>query len=496
MGTKEQDVYLDRIEWEGLQNRIIIKENINSDFLKDTANKIEIWRGEDYKIRGEICGIFNNDEDRLSYDTTSGEIIKPIEITGENHYGTEKYSLKHCYIGNQNIKTKIVANGHLNRTYDAELITYHVERKLDIECDISWITDWYINSHRMSFLYPRSTKRSLSESYTRSRCSEDEECCANFRGFEGTSDAMDYALINCGKLKFIIHSIPKKYQPNWSEKLGIEYRREFGIPDTNTREYISEIISFIIGKQLLHIGSSNFDSNGYPIEETFFNPKGDNIMAICQKNQIPPIVLDRYNEIGKIELVLQQVIPTYLEVRDELQLNEALYRYWIANNLPIGTNLPILASGIEIIASAWFKSKKSKVKGVYLPKKEFDSLLKDELIKINEKLKNIEYGDRINNRIRNTFNLGVNERLQFFFDEIGLELGEVENKAIRARNIMTHSSTGDSYEEIKEMIDLTNAYKTLFNRVFLKILSYNGKYIDYSVIGNPEKDLNKPLGNE
>ena len=91
----------------------------------------------------------------------------------------------------------------------------------------------------------------------------------------------------------------------------------------------------------------------------------------------------------------------------------------MANNMPLGTNLPLYANGLEILATAWFKSKESKTKGVYMPKKIYDNLLKDEFISIEKKISEYEYGERILNRIKNSFQLGANEKVSIFFDEIG-----------------------------------------------------------------------------
>ena len=44
------------------------------------------------------------------------------------------------------------------------------------------------------------------------------------------------------------------------------------------------------------------------------------------------------------------------------------------------------------------------------------------------------------------------------------------------------------------MINLTNVYKTLFNRIFLKILGYQENYVDYSTLGHPEKNIDEPSG--
>ncbi|MBX4258842.1 hypothetical protein KTC96_14255 [Clostridium estertheticum] len=494
MGKDGQNVYLDRIEWEGLQSKRIIKENISSVILKDTANEIEIWRGEDYKIKAKITGVFMHGEDTLSYKGKAGEIIKPVEITGENYHGIEKFKLEHCYIGNESSTGAVDVSGNFYRNYSIELMTYHVERKTNSKEEVSWLTDWYINSHKMNFFYPRLTTRKVSETFIRNRGTRnDDEDDVIFNGFNSNNSGRDYAIIDCDDIKFIIHSVPKGYEPNWSEKVGIEYRKEFGIiPDVNKKEAISEIVSFIIGRQLIHVGSTSFSSLGYAIEDTFKNPNVDNILSLCQKSDIPPIRLGTYETMDRIELVLKQIVPKYLKLRDELKLNDALLRYWLSSTLPIGSNLPVLANGVEILASAWFASNKSKVKGVYMPKSKFDNLLGKDFDEIEEKLKNVEYGDRIVRRMRNTFQLGVNERLQFFFDEIGLKIGEVEKKAIRARNSMAHSRLSEEKE--REMIYLSNAYRTLFNRILLKILDYKDDYVDYSVLGFPEKNIDKPLG--
>jgi hypothetical protein len=159
----------------------------------------------------------------------------------------------------------------------------------------------------------------------------------------------------------------------------------------------------------------------------------------------------------------------------------------IADNLPLGSNLPIFANGIEIIASSWFNYKKSITHGTYMPKNEYDELIHNEMNIIHKKLTSNAYKDRIINRISNCYQMGANERLQFFFDEINLAISENENSAIKARNKMIHASSGG---DTSELIKHTNVYKTLFNRVLLRLLEYDAKYIDYSTVGWPEVNIN------
>ena len=144
---------------------------------------------------------------------------------------------------------------------------------------------------------------------------------------------------------------------------------------------------------------------------------------------------------------------------------------------------------------AWYKSKKSKTKGTYLPKKEFDKLLEDEFKALEAKLEGVTYGDRILNRMRNTFQMGVNQRFDFFFEEIGLPIGERERKAIKARNHVAHGSPAlldaGAYQE---MIDNKLSYQTLFNCILLKIMGYDASYVDHSASGWQERPLDQPMG--
>lgn len=63
---------------------------------------------------------------------------------------------------------------------------------------------------------------------------------------------------------------------------------------------------------------------------------------------------------------------------------------------------------------------------------------------------------------------------------------------------MAHGDKGkdDDEDKLEEMRIDTYAYQTLFHRVFLKLLGYEGNYIDRSMIVFPEKHIDSILGND
>lgn len=70
----------------------------------------------------------------------------------------------------------------------------------------------------------------------------------------------------------------------------------------------------------------------------------------------------------------------------------------------------------------------------------------------------------------------VNKKVDFFLEELELETGNVEKDARSYRNKPAHGHLLDD-EGLFKLMYLTDAYRTLLNRIILKILNYE-VYID------------------
>lgn len=309
---------LNRIEWEGLQEQYKIENNISADELKGTARSIEVWRDENYKIRAKIKGIFTSEVDDLLDDGVAGERIVPFTIKGSSSYDIELYNLNHCYIGNINSSYKNSEPNEYVNSYEADLLTYEVEKISKSDKEASWLTEWYLNGPRGLFWFSRSTNREFSCEYQRNRAVYSSKV-EKFIGSGSGGGSRDYLYIKLDEFAFIIHKVPQNIGPNWSINLGIEYRNEFGkIPEESIREAISEIVSFIFGRNILNIGYSIYDSMGYPIKQVSRNPWNDNVVSISSKTEQSPLKLGHnYESFKTVETVMSTIIKNYLEVREE-----------------------------------------------------------------------------------------------------------------------------------------------------------------------------------
>ena len=490
MKSKPTDQYLHYLEWDGLQDEFEFSESISREHLPIVPTKISVRRDENYRIAVNVIGKQDPEIDLNSfYDSrySSKELFtEPFEVFGEEIKGVIKWVLSDCYLGSGRSYYE-----NDNEIFNFNLKSFRVERTIKTDKEPSWLTEWYINSSNPFLVLPRTTHRKKINEFIQIReiNGKSEEKFSGPRIEEVSG--FDFAVIKYEKYNFIIHQIPKNFGPSWStHSLGIEYRNEYGkIPESKERESISEIISFIIGKHLLNCGHTIFDDDGYLIKQVAINPWGNDIRGQCEEPSIPPIKLHFDNEMTCIEKILPPLISQYMALRDKLKLNEVLSRYWIAEQMPLGTNIPIFANGFEILIKNWFKMNESKARTVYISKKEFDSRMIDILPQIEKKFSDVDMKDRIIRRINNSYNMSGNETFELFLTEIGIKIGKIENAAIQARHEMIHNSIDETPQNIKKMVILSRAYRTFINRVMLKILGYSGNYIDYSMVGHPNKSI-------
>ncbi len=483
--TSGSGAHFHMIEWEGLQGTWGVEDLAESPMLPPGSERVELRRDEQYRIGAKILGTWQGSSGDLLPDLgETGQIIPDHRIEGSSHHGGFRYELDHCVVG------RVSTRG---TELEADLKTYRVRRTTSRNRGPrAWLTEWYLNAHDRGLLYPRSVEREFKETYRRDRAFPEEKSV-----FEGRWNRSlgRYAFVETPDLAFAVEPIPKGLGPSWCRSLSIEYRDEWGgVPEEGTRRSIANAVSFLMGRPLVGVGHTAFDEKGRALEETVLSPMQTDLVATCRRAGHPPVSLDEQRPTDRFEALMSELVPRYLELNGEMDFDNVLWGYWLFEELPLGANLPVLATSVEMLKRTWYASRRSKSRNVYMPKKEFDELLGEELAAVEEKLRGVEYGDRMASRIRNAYNLGANESMEFFLEELGLPIGPTERSAMKARNPMAHgSATLLDESRYQETINDTLSYRTLFNRIILKILGYDGAYIDYSAKEWPERPLDEPL---
>ena len=493
---KKPDYFQDHLEWEILEPEQEITNLTFETGLYSLSKTciIRFSRDNQYDLVATISGIVDNAKDlNPNIKNIQGEIVSAETIIGYSIDGLFKYKLSDVVLGAS--KTSYISVSNPTSRFQAELIVNKIERsfngsKNEIEC----LQEWYLTG-TTSVIFPRSTYRSVDKSYKRLREGVDSENEISL----GKSNlaGRDYLIVNLIDTSYIVSKVPKEYGPNWSFNLSIEYRQSFGrIPNMEEREAISEIVGFVLGNQLLKVGQTNYDKSHSLILQEYQDPWGDNVVSRCQRQGFQPVDISKFDNWGRVETLLNELTPKYLTERKRLRLNDALWKYWLSKYSSLGANLPILSSAVETLAERILKNH-PEIKLYYIAFNVFAEMIKDELDTIEKKLDGISQKDIILNKLKGASQRGSNEKLEMMFEIIELPIDIIERKAIKARNKMAHSSIGEiTDEEIKETLRMTRAYETLFNRVLLKILSYNGEYVDYYTLGYPNRPINEPIQEE
>jgi hypothetical protein len=448
--------------------------------LPKGQKKITIKRNRDYNLKAVL------EFEDLGFqrkDGPAGSFVQPFEISGSSFNGLYHYTLDNSLIGSTRT---VIDNEEKKSSRTARLRLSGLRIRTNEVKEVAHLSEWILNGPNMP-VFSRGTLRKLSKNYSRERHDTSGNIIESIVKTSQSSIPTEFLLIKTTDYQFVIGTVPQGLGPSWSSNISIEYKTTWGkIPSDTDREEIREILSFIFGRQLLSIGYTTFDKDENLVEAYSNNPWGYCAKSYCSKGDYFPIYIDIWHQ-GKAEKTINELLPRYHETCELLNLKEAIWNYWVSREMPIGTNLIALASGVESIIYGWFSNKSHS--NVFLEREKFESLLKEEITSIQNKLKSIPEGDKILDNILRSNEAGIMRRYKIFFEQIGLKISDDEWEAIEERHIFVHGKALLDKIDWHKVAIHTRAFEVLFNKILLKVLGYTGSYIDYTTINCPEVQL-------
>ena len=482
-----ENFVLPYLEWEVLREPITVPKVDDRIELPKGQKKIVINRDEDYNLKATLY-FKGNDVLRalVRVPDVVGALAETFDIQGGSYSDRVYYTLESCLINNATLHSGEEGQEILdtaNLQFKGLRIRYRNEK------EGTHLIGWCLNGPKDD-VFSSGTDRKLVRNFSRERLLHQKNKINSIEvSLESRGLRTDFVQIKTGDFQFLVTKVPNGIGPSWSSNIGIEYRKAWGrIPDNDEREKIEELCSFIFGRQLLPVGYTVYDQNENIVEGYAHAPWGKHARFYCSKHDQPPIRISD-GARGKAEDVLSQLLPTYYENREPLRLSEALWNYWIARQMPAGTNLPIFAAAVESILNGWFETKKSKSQRVYMKKDEFEILLEADIESIKRKLKEKPNDDKIVKNILKAYNFGIVESYRVFFEEIVLPTDAREWEAINERHKFVHGHVQFESADWKRVVQHVNTLETLFHKILLKLLGYSGTFIDRSVLGWNDKQL-------
>ncbi len=510
------------LDWEGLQAPLRVTRLSPAAALPAGSSVASVSRDESYRLRCDVEGLSSDPAGPyLEFQT---QHLRPFEFAGVS--GGFDVTLSNCYSTEIQVRPDSDSRLYAHNSFRLGVHTDRVDQKAAGHWSETAHIDWFINGPR-GFVFTRKTFHQRDHGYLRKVEGAPEFAFCS--GASLPSGSVDCALVKLPGFSFLIRGVPVGFGPSWSKSIGIEYTAELSsIPDTDRREAVAEIVSFVLGRRLISVGDTSLGAGEFPfylqnwdnpgaastpkgIKPHFafqmrsWNPRGINVGKLCSEIDFPPIPVDRLRGKGaqNIESVLASLVPAYLERRRLYALDDALWRYWTFQELPLGVNLPMLVNGFEILARAWFESPRTESHGSFTPKQEFVSLLRADFDEVRRKLEeaattkpsmsrlqNRETLDALMRRLENSFEMGQNARIRAFFRELGLEPTEAQVESMDARNKQIHGDSPD--REPSELWGHSENLRTLFYQIVLRLLDYSGEYLDWALQEPAVKRLSAP----
>ena len=455
------------IIWERLDSPLEILLNDENFCFDNNINlfNVKFKRNEEY----ELVAIFNGHVDE---NTVANKIFQFFESNAEfvikslNEPNDIKFRCKSIF----NLEYKL-------NIYSVTLLLYSLEYG-DFDTDCEWMSRWYINGPKMNF--PKSSVYLDSNSNPYKSLSENKELQINF------INGVNYFLVEPENTNsFIVSKITKTLTPSWSSKIGIDFFKEFGFPQKENIKQIEEILSFVFARSLINIGESYFDKRGTILGFKAYNPPLSsmlNLKHICSENGIPPTKFSPQN--NEIEEVLAFLLDEY--IKSEINYTNVFGYLRESLNLPSFVSIILVASSLDFLSNDYF-NKKSMTEQYHLPPNEFESIIGDELKKIDEKLKNY---NNVVDIIHGAYEKRGVIRLDAFFEKLEIQVTNFEKKSFFYRHIPSHGNILD-LNKAKKFQLRTIVYRTIVYRCILKSLNYDGKYYDF--FSKTNKDLKEPI---
>jgi len=292
--------------------------------------------------------------------------------------------------------------------------------------------------------------------------------------------------------KFILGKVDKKD----INGVFLRFERE-NFPTDSELLIIKTFLGYITGSEIIEIGYTKFGQNYSINEQVFISTFRNDIKAIICEIPMPVIPLD-LKIVGNRGVVitgedkLTTLLSKYAGKRDTFYLDYIFYYIKCFRRVSMDIQMQPLATALDIIQKAYFKNGDSHSKGRYLDDDEFKGIILKYSALINSDLNGCPHKDRIVAKINRANEFTLNDRCDIFFTEIGLKIGEFEKEVIRQRHRSIHGDLGNT--DYQKLLFLVNGAYALLNRIILKLIEYEGGYIDYSTYDYPIRNIEEPLG--
>jgi hypothetical protein len=337
---------------------------------------------------------------------------------------------------------------------------------------------------RKSHLVSTQVERHIPESRT-----------PEFWAYEVRSDlrscGADSLFLQAGSFEVLCCKVPKSIAPEWLRPLSIQFEPDPAYFVQARADALIEAIGFALGRRLLPVGFSVFDEAMAPVELCADKARSFGLRTECQHDSYPPSFVEGLDRPDSA--LISKIAERYHSHCASLNLTEAMRYLWTARVLPFGPNLVFYTGCIEALARNWMNRPETQGHKTYVSQELFDGVAGARLEEIEKATRGDTSWQPVLHRLRQANRRGIADTVRALLEKNGLRTGEVEREALNARHRFAHGGQGRGDDDLF-LFPVVFALESLINRIVLRLIGYDGPYVDYSTVERPKRDLEVPLG--
>jgi len=448
------------------------------------SNTVKVYRTPNLElaIEADADGDGKQEEAAVPGTRSTGATLQLVrgEITGYKiiHHKTEtKGERKHSFIKGE---------------ADAFSLLYNP----DAQAECSTITEWLANVPRR--IWERRTDRQKIITTRRQRDDAGIENQSKSEMFGADYIQIELGLPNLESV--LIGTVPPEFVTEGLKIEGpgfVEYRRgPSGLPDESLRRTVIRAIEFLFGSGLGVLGRSEFASGDRLIRAEYTSTY---IPGGVGAGHRPALLHPENWQDGLSGATIAPILRRFIELEPSYDLNKAVWLYLHGRNSPLEMAAGYVGAAFEILRRGFYEQPENEARSRLMPKdrwqlvgKEVRRLFAD--LAQRETLS--EYSDEIQEverRLAELNKVSGTKLSRLFLSDLHLQYGDVEIKALQARNEAAHAmrfNTSEGFEKLWAY----RALQTLFGRVLLRLLAAQVHYFDYSTVGHPLRALETQQG--
>lgn len=484
------------------------------------VNRLSIKRDSQYQLQATLIGQgryedvtrFYHALDETWNQALAGSVLKS-EVIKFHNFASEYQITGHYFLASS-LPQLVAETGNLKN----DIVKYELRCPINSvtitfpsipvckEQGRSRLTEWCINAPKMLVGYQM---RSIQHEDTLSVVERYENDDMHVLSSDFHSSGVNGFRFRYRQFTVCVKFIAIEDIISFSRKLAIQYDSSDGsTPSSDQRKIVIEFISFIFGRPVMAVGHTIYRFSGTQQQEVAHHSQspGADIVSAAEIPSYAPLSFepslirdDDENitlepSVTTIEQFTENYIPRYEELRDKSALRDLLYDLWQAQPLPCTDRIAIYTTALERASKIYLEDRKISIH--YMPVDDARTLRKTVrrvtrtcLEKLGRPQEEISY---IEKKLGNFNEVSIKVRLERFLSEIGITMTKREWDAIKLRHSAVHgglsasSSRTDSEEQNETLVEY--AFRTLLHRVFLHLIGYPGRYIDYGTLGFPSQD--------